>query len=228
MKRSCSGILVPACSLLLVALPAAAHEIYGKAGFLGAGIGYSYGFNEHFNLRTDYSTIGTYKRTETVNRLKVKAELKADQLGLYGDWFPMGGNFRLTAAVHQRKLEINAEGKPTASGSWTINNTTVTAGAGDSVKGKVEFSDFSPYLGIGWGHQSNKPGFGFIADLGVSFGKAKTKFDVSDSVRNSLIAVTGSAAAADSEIARQRKELDDDLGGIKIWPQAYIGVSYNF
>jgi len=228
MKRSRSVILIPACSLLLAALPVSAHEVYGKAGFLGAGIGYSYGFNEYFNLRTDYSTIGTYKRTETANQLKVKAKLKADQLGLYGDWFPMGGSFRITAAVHQRKLEIDAEGKPTASGQWTINDTTVTAGAGDSVKGKVEFSNFAPYLGIGWGHQSNKPGFGFIADLGVSFGKAKTKFDVSDSVRNSLIAVTGSAAAADAEIREQRKELDDAVGGIKVWPQAYIGVSYNF
>jgi len=227
MKRRCSVILIPTCSLLLAALPATAHEIYGKAGFLGAGIGYSYGFNEYFNLRTDYSTIGTYKRTEKANRLTVKGELKADQLGLYGDWFPLGGSFRITAAVHQRKLEVNAEGKPTG-GQWTINNTTVINGAGDSVNGKVEFPDFAPYLGIGWGHQSNKPGFGFIADLGVSFGKPKTKLNVSDSLRNKLITNTGSAAAADSEIAKQRKELDDAVGGINYWPQAYIGVSYNF
>jgi len=109
MKRCRSVMLVPACSLLLATLPVAAHEVYGKAGFLGAGIGYSYGFNEYFNVRTDYSTIGTYKRTE-----------KADQLGLYGDWFPMGGAFHFTIAVHQRKLEINAKGVPDALGGIKI------------------------------------------------------------------------------------------------------------
>jgi len=219
---------IPVCSLLLAATPIQAHEVYAKAGFLGAGIGYSYGFSEYFNVRTDYSTIGTYKRTETANKLKVKAKLKADQLGLYGDWFPMGGAFRFTAGLHQRKLEINAEGKPKG-GSYTINNTTVVADPNDRVKGKVEFPDTAPYLGIGWGHQSNKPGFAFIADLGVSFGKAKTKLHVSDSVRNKLAATLGgSAAAADAEIRQQRKELDDEVGGIKIWPQAYVGISYNF
>jgi len=161
----------------------------------------------------------------------VEGKLKADQLGLYADWFPMGGSFRFTAAVHQRKLQVNAEGKPDAFGEMEINNTTITVDANDSVKGKVEFSRFAPYLGIGWGHQSTKPGFGFIADLGVSFGKPKTKLSVSDSVRAKLDAVgaaTGRANLADEEIAAQRKELDDVVGGIKIWPQAYIGVSYNF
>ncbi|KXU39356.1 hypothetical protein AXE65_09145 [Ventosimonas gracilis] len=114
-------------------------------------------------------------------------------------------------------MEIN-----TASRSWTINDSLVSAEPGTSVKGKVEFSDFSPYLAIGWGHQNNKSGFAFIADLGISFGKAKTKFDLSDSVHNKLIISIGSAA--DGETARQRKE----LAVIKIWPQAYIGVSYNW
>jgi len=116
-------------------------------------------------------------------------------------------------------------------GTWTINETTITADPNDRVEGKVKFSSVSPYLGIGWGHQSNEPGFGFIADLGVSFGKAKTKLDVSNTVRNKLDlagAAIGRPNLADEEIAEQRKELDDVVGGIKIWPQAYIGVSYNF
>jgi len=231
IKRSRSIILIPACSLLLAAMPVSAHEIYGKAGFLGAGIGYSYGFNKYLNLRTDYATIGTYQRTETVDQLQVKGKMKANQLGFYGDWFPFGGGFRLTAGVHRRTLEVSAEGKAAANGTWTIHDTVINADPNDSVKGKVEFSKTAPYLGIGWGHQSNKPGFGFIADIGVSFGKPKSKLSVSDSVRTKLDAVgaaTGRANLADEEIAKQRKELDDTIGGIKIWPQAYIGVSYNF
>jgi len=233
MKNKPLLCLIPACSLLFAACSANAHEIYGKAGFLGAGIGYSYGINEYFNVRADYSTIGTYERTQTVDQLKVKGKLKADQLGLYGDWFPFAGTFRVTAGVHQRKLELSADGRA-SNGFWTINDTRIEADPNDSANGKVKFKKVAPYLGIGWGHQSTEPGFGFIADLGVSFGNASSEFDVSDSVRDKLElahqfqGAADPAAAAAADIEHQRKKLKDAIAGIKYVPQAYIGISYNF
>jgi len=217
------------CGVLLS--PAAqAQGVYAKAGFLGAGLGYSHSLSDSFSVRTDFTTVGTIKRDRSEGRLDYSARLKANQLGAYGDWFPFGNGFRLSGGLHVRKLQVDAEGRPNQAGTITINNTVVGYGPGDVVKGRVKFPTVAPYLGIGWGHHGKQEaGFGFVFDLGVAFGKPKTTLEANDSLRNKLeIAANFGGTTAAAEIEAQRRELADTADKVKFFPQLYVGVSYRF
>ena len=54
-----------------------------------------------------------------------------------------------------------------------INETTITPSAADYFRAHVKIPRLTPYFGIGWGHQPQETGLGFVADVGVSIGKAK-------------------------------------------------------
>jgi len=103
-------------------------------------------------------------------------------------------------------------------------------GDADTAHAKVKWPTVAPYLGIGWGHHASRgPGFGFIADIGVSFGSPKTELTISNLLRDKLevvAAAQGSSAA--SEIERQRRELADDVEEVKVIPRLFVGVSYRF
>jgi len=236
--RKTAALLPLACGLLFAANYASAQEVYGKVGVLGVGAGYSHSINQHFGVRADFSTVGTIDRDGTADKLDYDAEFKANQLGLYGDYFPFGGSFRLTAGLHSRKLEVVANGRANPNGNITIGGieTTGLLDANDTATGKVKWDSIAPYIGIGWGHHA-KPsgGFGFIADIGVSFGSPKTTLAVSNSLYTkldaaaiALNAIPGNNYNVDAEIEKQRKEIDDDVSGISIFPHLFIGISYRF
>jgi len=233
IPRKTATLLPLACTLLLAAHSASAQEIYAKIGFLGVGAGYAHSLNDNFGVRVDATTAGTISRNGTADRLRYDADLKANQLGGYADWFPFGGSFRLSLGVHSRKLEVTANGVPTATGNISIGDVEVPYdGTGDSARARVKWRNTAPYLGIGWGHHaSHGKGFGFVADLGVSFGSPKTELTISDSLRGKLdatIAAGGLTTTTDAEIERQRRELKDDVEKIKVFPHLYVGVSYRF
>jgi len=229
--RKTAALLPVACGLLLAAQSASAQEVYGKVGILGIGAGYSHSINQHFGVRADFSTVGTIDRDGTADRLDYDAEFKANQLGLYGDYFPFGGSFRLTAGLHSRKLEAIANGRANDGGIINIGGFPVQVlSDDDTAQAKVKWDSVAPYLGIGWGHHAKEGrGFGFIADIGVSFGSPKTSLTISDSLRNKMDALGPSLGLdTNEEIEKQRKEIDDDVAGISIFPHLFIGLSYRF
>jgi len=129
-----------------------------------------------------------------------------------------------------RKIQLDAKATPNEAGNITINDTTVSFGPGDFVEAQVKFPTVAPYLGIGFGHHNDKTtGFGFVFDLGVSFGKPKTTMNVSDNFKNKLdIAAALNNTTAAAEIEAQRKELADTADKITIFPHLYLGLSYRF
>jgi len=226
--NTASLLSVAACALLLAAPSIQAQEVYVKAGIPGVGAGYAHSFNEHFGVRADVTSAGTISRNGTAGKLRYEGDFKANQVGAYGDWFPFGGSFRLSAGLHVRTLEVNAQGRANQN-RISIGNVDVPFDAADSAQARVKWPKTAPYLGIGWGHQvSHGKGFGFVADLGVSFGAPKTELTISDSLREKLDIVTGSAAASDVEIERQRHDLGKSIEKIKVFPHLFAGVSYRF
>jgi len=231
--RKTAALLPVACGLLLAAQSASAQEVYAKAGILGIGAGYSHSINQNFGVRADFSTVGTYETDGTADKLDYNADFKANQLGLYGDWFPFSGSFRVTAGLHSRKLEVIANGRANSAGRINIGGieTQVPLGASDSAQAKVKWDSVAPYLGIGWGHHAKEGrGFGFIADIGVSFGSPSTSLTISNDLRTKLDAAAPffPGLDVDEEIEKQRREIDDEVAGISIFPHVFFGVSYRF
>lgn len=215
--------------LAMAASGACAQEVYGKIGFLGAGLGYAHGINSSLTVRGDFTSAGSYSHDGSSSGLDYEAKLRNNQATAYLDWFPFESGFRLTAGLGLRSTRITADARPDSTGTVTIGDTTVGYGAGDSAHAKVEMPRFAPYLGLGWGHnvgRDRKTGFGFVADLGVYFGKPDVSFSVNDSLRTKLDLASG--GNADREIRRQRADIQDDADKLKVFPALYVGVSYTF
>jgi hypothetical protein len=220
--------LISALALASSSAAAATHEVYGKAGFLGVGLGYSHGVSEKFTLRGDVTTAGSFSRNGSSSDFDYKAKLRNNVVTLYGDWFPLNNGFRLSAGLGVRDTRITGDGRPNDAGTVTIGDTTIGFDGADSAHARVKYPTVAPYLGIGWGHnvgQQSQAGWGFVADLGVYYGKPKVDFDVSNSVRQKLSA---QGVNAQSEIDKQRDEIKDKVEKYKFMPVIYVGASYRF
>jgi len=212
--------------------PLHAAGFYTKAGILGAGLGYSHGVTDRFSLRTDFTIMSGSKHHLTSGPAAYTARLNAQQWGAYGDWFPFGNGFRLSGGIHVRKLHAVVDGRP-VEGKIIIAHAPVKFGLEDTFTGQLRFPAVAPYLGIGWGHHdAQKPGFGFVFDLGIAFGRPSASLRISDSLRHRLdfaiaLNLPGATAAANA-LEGQRKKLMAVARKLKVFPQAYVGISYRF
>jgi len=228
MKRLAVCLSVLACS---VSVSTHAQGFYTKTGFLGTGLGYFHGLTDNFSLRADFTHMKKFERDFSSGAIDYHASLDSRQFGVYGDWFPFGTGFRFSGGLHLRDLQAQAQGRPQNHGVIVINNTRVGFDSGDTLTGQVKFPTAAPYLGIGWGyHDAQSSGFGFVFDLGVSFGRPSASLTISDSLRAKLdeqARRTGNTTAA-TELEAQRQKLEDTAGKFKVFPQVHVGVSYRF
>jgi hypothetical protein len=221
MSLHCPSLhaLALAGATLLAGGAAQAGEIYGTLGLPGAGLGYAHPLNSNFTVRGDFSTLGTHRKERTEDGITYNGELKTNRAGLFVDWFPFAGVFRLTGGVtaNDYKLALDASG---ASGSITIGDTTYNnLSASDGLNVLVKFPRTTPYLGLGWGHQA-ETGLRFSLDIGASIGKAK----VSAVARGALAEQEGIQAEIDKELA----DLRDGVGKVKVLPQISFAIGYSF
>jgi len=205
------------------------HEVYAKAGLLGVGLGYAYGLNERVTLRADFTTVGSITKDFDTEDMKYTGKLRHNMATIYADWFPFDSGFRLTAGLGFRDTSVKARVRTDGGGNVDIAGHKVPLESGDSVKAKVEYPTVAPYLGLGYGHnvgQHTKPGWGFIADAGVYYGKPSVSMNVSDSVMAKLNAGTG--GRGQELVDKETDEIKDKIGKYKVFPALFVGVSYRF
>jgi hypothetical protein len=202
---------------LLSAGSARAGELYLKGGVPGLIVGWAQPMNAYFGLRVDAGSLGTISERRTEDGITYDAQLKADRAALLADWFPFGGSFRFTGGVTSSKysLDLLASG---AGGSITVGNTTYTTTSADRFNVKIALPSSMPYVGLGWGHQSNS-GLRFSFDIGAKLGKANLTYSLSGPWTSRV-----SQADIDAELS----ELRDGVGKIKFVPQLTLGLGYSF
>ena len=197
---------------------AQAGEVYANVGLPGIGLGYAHPIDSRFTVRADFMTLGSRSKSTTEEGIRYDGRYKLQRLAVLGDWFPFGGSFRLTGGLssNQYKVTLDATGE---NGSLTIGDRTYTTTAADGLKVEVKFPSVTPYLGIGWGHQSGS-GWRFGADIGALVGRAK----VNATVRGALASEPDIQANLDKELA----ELRDGVGKVRAIPQLSVAIGYSF
>lgn len=220
------GLLSPAgflASLLLCAAPcgAWAGESYVKVGLPGVVVGYAHSVNDQLGLRVDAGTTGNISRERTESDVPYRARLKYNRVGLFGDYRPFGGRFRLTAGLTVNDASLKLDSRFDGVTSVTINETSITPSANDYFRAHVKIPRLTPYFGIGWGHEPRETGFGFVADLGVSIGKAKVTVD-----QNLTENHPGLISQAD--VDAETRDLKDKVGKLRILPHVAVGMSYRY
>lgn len=207
------------------------QAIYAKVGFPGVGLGYAYGVNKNWGVRADFSTIGNYSTNETSGDLDYAAKLKYNQVGVYGDYFPFQGAFRISAGMQYRDAKVRGDGRPNASNQLSVGNTTVVVNQNDQLTAQIKMPTLAPYIGIGWGLNTaaNKSGWSLFADVGVTIGKPKVSLQVNDSLMGKLdTAAATNGTTGQAELDKQVADLKKDSDKLRVVPQVFIGVAYKF
>jgi len=228
IHRTIFCYLLPVTCYLLPVQSVSAHDIYAKAGFPGAGVGYAHSLNRHFGVRADFSSTGTLHHNGVARKSRYDADVTARHLGGYADWFPFGGSFRLSGGLHSRTLEVSTDSR---AGIITVGEINIPyGGGGDAVHTRMQWPRLAPYLGIGWGHHADQDrGFGLIADLGVSFGTPRTELSINAPLRRKLDFMGKLARInVDAELERQRRDLAGEVDTVRLIPHLFVGLSYHF
>lgn len=221
---------MPSCSSLFLRLTAAACALaacaaaraadpYLAVGLPGAVFGVAQPVGEHFGVRADYATLGSRGLDGDHEGVNYRGDARYSRVGVFADWFPMAGSFRISAGAtfNDGRVQLVAlgDGSPI-----TIGGTTYATTTGDRLDVKIQLPDVTPYLGIGWGHQSAQaPGWRVVVDLGASIGRATVDARASGPL-------LGQVSQADLDA--ETRELRDGVGRIRAIPQATVGVSYRF
>lgn len=201
-------------------MAAQAGEVYGGIGLPGLMLGYAHAYSPSLTARVDVATLGSRSGNRTEDGIAYAGKIEAHRAGVFGDWFPFQGGFRLTGGVTFNKVGLELGAQPGAGGSITIGGQTVNAlAAGDRFDVSIKFPSAAPYLGLGYGHHAGK-GLGFHADLGVSIGRTKLTATASGPNLSTAISPT--------DIDRELAELRDGVGKVRVLPQVSLGLNYRF
>jgi hypothetical protein len=219
------------CALLaslFLAAPALADE-YGppslaitpRTGMLGHGADLSLPLAENLNLRVGY---GQYTKTKDVTESDVEYNGKLTLSGgmLVADWFPFGGNFRLSAGAIKNRSKVEITAKPT--GTVTFDGVTYN-GADINANGKVSYEKTAPYIGLGYGNASARSRIGFFAEFGVAYQKPEATLTATCNLGVNSCTTDPSFQ---QRVANEQRELQADAEDLKWYPVVQLGMSIRF
>lgn len=219
LVRSASSVGLATLVMGCLSANAQAGEVYTGIGLPGLMFGYAQPINPRFTVRADVATLGNYKKNATESGINYQAKLAFTRLGIFGDYFPFSGTFRLSGGLTLNNQEIKLHSTAQPGSTVQIGNTSYPVTQDDHIDAKVKFPSATPYLGIGWGHQQSATGFGFIADLGATIGKPKIEFKASGPILDHV---------SQSDIDQETQQLRDGVGKIHLIPQVSLGLNYRF
>lgn len=198
---------------------AQAGESYVSVGAPGLVAGYAYAVNQQLGLRADVGTSGRIQKSDSASGIPFDAKAKYDRIGLFGDYFPFSGGFRLTGGVTINRATLDLKSHFDGVTSVNINGTTVTPTTSDYFDVKMRFPTVMPYIGIGYGHDQRQPGLGLVADVGVSIGRLKLSRDTS---------LVGQYGITDADVDAKLADVQDKVGRLSVLPSASLGMSYRY
>jgi len=221
-----------------------------KYGSLGIGIGtggigidFAHPLNKYFDVRLGYDfgkfSFDFEEDADDVNAepIEYEADLKFSSARLLIDYKPFGGRFRISAGYYTGTPELDGladgfqEEVELGDGVFNIDG---------QIRANARIGGGAPYIGIGWGGTTEKRGFGISNDIGVLLAKAP-KFSVAVTGRaceafsnpecdpNGVDGFdAGTDPAFQSEVERERANLEEDSKDFDIWPILRFSIHYRF
>jgi len=222
--RTSHCIAISTLSLVacLATPPARAQEARWSLGVTGGtlGVGPQLGFRPSANfgarLNAGFLSVG---RDEEIDDIRYDGDLQLDSVGAMLDWYPTGGGLRVSIGGRINNNEVDLVGRPGR--SVTVGNTTYTPAQIGTLEGTAAVDDFAPQLTIGYGGTLGK-GFTVGAEIGVLW---QGQPQIDDLRATGLLASTPQLQA---DIAREEREIEDELDDYELWPILQVEFLYRF
>lgn len=193
--------------------------VTGKIGTLGVGVDFTKSLTESFDARVGINLF-SYTYTGEDSEIEYDFELGLFTAAVLADWHPGRSPFRFSAGLvlNNNKIDSTAKTKDTIE----IGDKEYTPAQIGVLSGEITFNTVAPYIGIGTGRPAvGASKWGFSFDLGVIF-QGSPKVDLS---------VSGPLASdpdLQRELAKEEKDIEDEMEGFKYYPVLSLGVIYRF
>ncbi len=195
------------------------NALGAKLGTLGFGVEWSKPIDENWNGRLGIN-YWTKSDDRTESGIRYEGDLDLNTYAFLADYHGKKSGWRATGGFMINNNDITLTATTTAATGVTIGGTAVAAGTAGSLRSKVDFKSFAPYLGVGYGNPFGEDGdrdWSFSLDLGVLFqGSPDAKLSTT---------FAGVTAAA---LATAQAELENAIDDFDIYPVISIGATYRF
>lgn len=209
---------------------------------LGAGLSIGMPVGERFNVRGVYHGYTYDTEFEDDSGGTYDGEIDLKSTGLFADWHPFKGAFRLTVGFLSNGNQINMTGTDDGTGLYAVGDCTYQSSPGDplTLDGVTDFNSSAPYVGIGWGGNLNaEPGFFMTFDLGVMMsGAPKTALSGDGSVQNAneigqpTCGIGPMDASSAPEFQQALRDAEDEVNketeDYELWPNIALGIGWRF
>ncbi len=187
------------------------------------GLGFELGkqLMDHVSARVgiNFGSLSRNGRQQSDITYDVSLKLKAAEALV--DFYPAKrGNLHFTAGILTNPITITGDGKPSGSGTFTINSHSYTSAQVGTLTASGKFPGVSPYLGLGFGTPAHRGGrVKFLFDLGVGIGKAKLALSATGAASNSTL---------QADLDAQRDKTQKDVDKVPVYPVIAFGVAIHF
>lgn len=193
-----------------------AGEMYGGIGFPGYTLGYTQPYSNSVTLRGEFAGGLSIDKNGLREGVTYKGNFKSNRIGAYADWHLGGSGVHFTGGLTGNDIAFDLKSN---GGNGTIGGQPVNL-TGEYFNVQLKYPTITPYLGVGFGHKPvTDKGWGFFANLGVTFGKFKVSYDTS---------VVASGKATQAQVDTELQKVRDGANKLSVLPAASLGLSYRF
>jgi hypothetical protein len=224
MKRKFNVFLLLSLSLLLSygagCQDTGRFAVSGIGGTLGLGGEFTAEVATNVKARVGMHTFD-FDMEEEIEDIEFDLGLELNNISALVDWHIFEGPFHVTGGFISMDNEIDLDAKPAE--SVEIGDIEYTPEEIGTLSGGVDIDGMSPYLGIGWGYPMiHQRRWGFTFDLGVAFTDSP---DVALTAADGLLSTDEDFLA---DLEKERKDIEDELEVISMYPVIYMGFFYRF
>ena len=188
-------------------------RIAPRISTLGGGLEFAKGLTPSFGLRGGFNYF-TYGYDATESDVEYNLDLELKSLGLFADWHPFKGSFRLSGGFLINGNGIEGKAKPT-NANFDIGDGSYDL---DSVSLEISYDTFAPYFGLGWDTTfGDRDNWGFCFDLGLVYSGSP----------EAAVSISGSDAAiatASGDVQKEINDLQESLDDFEWWPVLSAGL----
>ena len=195
--------------------------ISARAGTLGLGLEATTAITKKVNAKVVVNGF-SFSDEGDVDDIDYDFDIDLFTAGALLDWHPFNGSsFRISGGLLYNGNELDADA--TTRDEFDIGDNTYTSAEIGTLNGSIDFNNFAPYFGIGWGNSVGKDTrWEVLFDIGFLYmGSANADLESSGGTLSNN-------ATLQADLQEEEDALEDDIEDFAFYPVFSFGVSYKF
>ena len=157
----------------------------------------------------------------SIGDVEYEVDVKWASAPILADWHPFGNNFRISGGALYNRNRGNLDAR--LNKTQKIGENYYTSEEIGALSGTVNFRNFAPYIGIGFGNAAGHADarLNFAFDLGIMF-------QGTPGIGLSANGTKSQDPAFIANLLEEENDLQDQAGKFRLYPVLSFGISYQF